>query len=121
MSQPDFKKMMEAAQAIQGRMKQTQEDIERITVEGGSRDHCEVLMSGKHEVRKVTLNEDFIRKESLAFIEEMIANAINQAVGKVADKMREEMTKMAQITKDYGLDLTGKDHDGDDGQGGRLE
>jgi DNA-binding YbaB/EbfC family protein len=108
---PDFSKMMEAAQKIQGQMKSAQETIEKATCTGGSPERCEVHMSGKHEIRKIKLNEKFIKEEPVEFIEEIIAHAVNEAVAKVEETMKKEMMSM---TKDLGLDLDQMKQQGDD-------
>lgn len=98
----DFNKIMEAAQKIQGQMQRAQKDIAEFKATGGSSKHCEVEIDGRHRVRKITLNEAFIKEESIEFIEEMIASAFNKAVDDVEEEMKKQMMSM---TKDLGIDM----------------
>jgi nucleoid-associated protein EbfC len=113
----DFNEIMEAAKKIQEQMKQAQHDIAAFKAKGGSQRHCEVEIDGKHRVRKITLNKDFIKEEPIEFIEEMISSAFNKAVDAVEEEMKSQMMNM---TKDLGIDMdklkegdTGANTDGD--------
>lgn len=97
----DFNQIMEAAKKIQGQMQEAQKSIAAYKAQSGSEKHCLATVDGKHHV-KLKLNEAFLREEPVEFIEEMIANAINQAVVKVEDEMKSQMMNM---TKDLGIDM----------------
>lgn len=98
----DFNQIMEAAKKIQGQMQKAQQDIAAFTATAGTDSHCTAVVDGKHQIRKIKLNESFIREEPIEFIEEMIANAVNQAMSKVEEEMKSQMMNM---TKDLGLDM----------------
>lgn len=108
----DMNKIMEAAKKIQDQMKQAQQDIASFKAKGGSEKHCEIEIDGRHRVRKITLNEAFIKEESVEFIEEMIASAFNKAVDEVEDEMKKQMMNM---TKDLGIDMDKLKESGDGG------
>lgn len=97
---PDMNKLMQEAQKMQARMQQAQKDLENMLVTGVSGGGLvEVQMTGRHEVKKVTLDEDVMDEEK-SIVEDLIAAAVNDAVRKIE---RESRGKMASLTA--GLDL----------------
>lgn len=97
---PDFNKLMQEAQKMQARMQKAQQELENMLVTGISGGGLvEVQMTGKYDVKKVTLDDDLLEEEK-TIVEDLIAAAVNDAVRKIE---RESRGKMAGLTA--GLDL----------------
>ncbi len=86
---------MKQAQAMQERMQQVQEEIAKLEVVGESgAGLVKVTMNGRHEVRRVHL-DDSLLTEAKDVLEDLIAAACNDAVRKVEAAQREKMAGMA--------------------------
>jgi DNA-binding YbaB/EbfC family protein len=87
--------IMQQAQKMQEDFKRAQAEIEAMEVVGQSGGGLvTILMTGKREARKVTIDPSLIGDDK-DMLEDLVAGAINDAVNKVA-KMKKE--KMAEIT-----------------------
>lgn len=97
---PDFTKLMEEAQKMQARMQQAQKDLENMVVCGvAGGDLVKVEMNGRHDVKKITIDEDLF-EENKSMVEDLIAAAVNDAVRKIENETR---SKMAGITAGFKL------------------
>ena len=93
-------KIMQQAQAMQGKMKEAQEELAKMEVTGESgAGLVKVTMTGKHEVKNV-VNDPSVFEEDREFAEDLVAAAINDAVQRVDATSKE---KMSELTG--GLDL----------------
>ncbi len=87
--------LMQQAQQMQEDMKKAQEEIAAMEVQGESGGGLvTVLMTGKREVRKVTIDDSLVGDDK-DMLQDLVASAINDAVHKVA-KMKKD--KMADVT-----------------------
>ncbi|MGR9086730.1 MAG: YbaB/EbfC family nucleoid-associated protein [Gammaproteobacteria bacterium] len=87
--------IMQQAQKMQEDLKRVQEEIAVMEVTGQSGGGLvTIVMTGKREARKVSIDHSLVGDDK-DMLEDMVAAAINDAVGKVA-KMKKE--KMSQIT-----------------------
>jgi DNA-binding YbaB/EbfC family protein len=87
--------LMQQAQKMQEDFKKAQEELEAMQVQGESGGGLvSILMTGKREVRKVTIDPSLVGDDK-DMLEDLVAAAINDAVHKV-NKMKKE--KMADIT-----------------------
>ncbi len=87
--------IMQQAQKMQEDMKKAQEELAAMEVQGESgAGLVTVLMTGKREVRKVTIDDSLLGDDK-DMLEDLVAAAINDAVHKVT-KMKKE--KMADVT-----------------------
>jgi DNA-binding YbaB/EbfC family protein len=87
--------IMQQAQKMQEDLKKAQEELAAMEVQGESGGGLvTVLMTGKREVRKVTIDESLVSDDK-DMLEDLVAAAINDAVHKVS-KMKKE--KMADVT-----------------------
>ena len=90
----DFSKVLEQAKNMQSKMKETQESIKKIEVEGVSGgDTVKVIMNGEGELKKIFLS-DSILKESKEILEDLIVAAHNDAKSKLKKKTSEEISKV---------------------------
>ena len=89
----DFKKILEKAKEIENKMKESQENLKKIEVNGVSGgDAVEVTLNGDGEMIKIALN-DKIFKEEKEIIEDLITAAHNDAKSKLKSKTSEEISK----------------------------
>jgi len=87
-------KIMQQAQAMQGKMQEAQEELAKMEIEGESgAGLVKVLMTGKHEVKNVTIDPS-VFEEDREFAEDLIAAAMNDAVQRVASTTKERMSEL---------------------------
>jgi nucleoid-associated protein EbfC len=87
--------MMKQAQQMQANMQKVQAEIGLLEVTGESGGGMvKVLMTGKHEVKRVTI-EPTVAGEDREMLEDLVAAAINDAVHKVEAQISQ---KMAAVT-----------------------
>lgn len=87
--------IMQQAQKMQEDMKRVQDEIAALEVVGQSGGGLvTIVMTGKREARKVSIDPSLVSDDK-DMLEDLVAAAINDAVGKVA-RMKKE--KMSEIT-----------------------
>ena len=80
---PDFTDLLSQAKKMQEKMKETQEILKKIEVEGISgANSVQVIMNGDGELTKITL-DDALLKESKEIMEDLIIAAHNDAKSKL--------------------------------------
>ena len=91
---PDFTDLISQAKKMQKKMKETQEILKKIEVEGISGAYSvKVIMNGDGELTKITL-DDALLKESKEILEDLIIAAHNDAKSKLKKKTSEEISKV---------------------------
>ena len=91
---PDFMDLISQAKKMQEKMKETQEALKKIEVEGVSGGNAvKVIMNGDGELKKITFEES-LYKESKEILEDLIVAAINDARIKLKKKTSEEISKV---------------------------
>jgi len=91
---PDFTDLISQAKKMQEKMKETQEALKKIEVEGISGGNAvKVIMNGEGELKKITI-EDVLLKESKEIVEDLIVAAHNDAKTKLKKKTTEEISKV---------------------------
>ena len=91
----DFDKILDKAKELETKMKQSQENIENIRVEGISGSNSvKVILDGKGEMQKIEISDEII-KEKKSIIEDLIVAAHNNAKSKLKTKTDEEISKAA--------------------------
>jgi len=94
--------LMKQAQKMQEDMQKAQEEVANLEVEGqAGGGMVKVVMNGRHELRKVTL-DDSLMQDDKEMVEDLLAAAVNDAVRRVEQQTQE---KMAGVTA--GLNLPG--------------
>jgi len=82
---------MQQAQRMQEEMKRAQEEIAQLEVTGEAGGGlARVVMSGRHEVRRVTIDRKLIG-DDVEMAEDLIAAAFNDAVNKLAAVTQERL------------------------------
>ena len=90
----DFTDIISQAKKMQDKMKETQDALKKIEVEGLSGgDAVSVVMNGDGELKKITLNET-LKKEPKEIVEDLIVAAHNDAKSKLKKKTSEEISKI---------------------------
>jgi len=90
----DFTNLISQAKKMQEKMKETQEKLKKIEVEGMSGGQAvKVVLNGDGELKKILL-DDSLLKESKEIIEDLIVAAHNDAKLKLKSKTSEEISKI---------------------------
>ena len=96
----DFNKILEKAKELETKMKESQENIKKIKVEGISGSNSvKVVLDGNGEMQKIELS-DQILKEDKAIVEDLIVAAHNNAKTQLKNKTTEEISK---ATGEFGI------------------
>jgi len=91
---PDFTDLISQAKKMQEKMKETQDALKKIEVEGISGGNSvRVIMNGEGELKKIFLNDSLL-KESKEILEDLIVAAHNDAKSKLKKKTSEEISKI---------------------------
>ena len=91
----DINELMKQAKQMQEQMQRAQQEAANTVLIGESgAGLVKVHMNGRHDVKRIEL-DDGLMSEDKDVIEDLIAAAINDAVKKVEDKNRENMSGMA--------------------------
>ena len=90
----DFSNLISQAKKMQEKMKETQESLKKIEVEGVSGGNAvKVIMNGDGELKKISFDES-LRQESKEIFEDLIVAAHNDAKIKLKKKTSEEISKV---------------------------
>ena len=96
----DFSKILDKAKELENKMKESQEKIKSIKVEGISGSNSvKVTLNGDGEMIGIFISED-IMKEDKSVIEDLIVAAHNNAKDKLKSKTSEEISK---VTGGFGI------------------
>lgn len=92
--------MMKQAQMVQENMRQMQEKLATIEVEGQSgAGMVKVTMTCRHDVKRVSIDSSLMGDDK-EMLEDLVAAAFNDAVRRVESTSQE---KMAELTSGLGL------------------
>ncbi len=87
--------LMKQAQAIQDNLKKAQEELATIEVEGQSGSGLvKVLMTCKHEVRRVTIDPSLLSDDK-DMLEDLVAAAFNAAARQAEEVSQQKMGKLS--------------------------
>ena len=91
----DFNKILEKAKELEAKMKESQENIKKIKVEGVSGSNSiKVILDGDGEMHKIEISNDILKEEK-SIVEDLIVAAHNNAKAKLKSKTSEEISKTA--------------------------
>jgi DNA-binding YbaB/EbfC family protein len=89
----DFTKILEKAKELETKMKESQEKIKKIKVEGVSGSNSvKVILDGEGEMQKVEISNEIL-KEDKSIVEDLIVAAHNNAKAQLKTKTKEEISK----------------------------
>tara|TARA_B110000438_G_C15785704_1_gene638369 strand:- start:1361 stop:1681 length:321 start_codon:yes stop_codon:yes gene_type:complete len=90
----DFNDLIAASKKMTEKMKETQETLKKIEVEGISGGGLvKVIMNGEGDLKKINFDDKFL-KESKEILEDLIVAAHNDAKSKLKQKTSEEISKV---------------------------
>ena len=96
----DFSKILDKAKELEAKMKESQQKIKEIRVEGVSGSNSvTITLDGEGEMQTIKLSDE-IMKEDKAIIEDLIVAAHNNAKAKLKSKTSEEISK---VTGGFGI------------------
>ncbi|TVS13080.1 MAG: YbaB/EbfC family nucleoid-associated protein [Wenzhouxiangella sp.] len=91
MMKGNIAQLMQQAQKMQETLKQAQQELAELEVTGQAGGGLvEVVMSGRHEVRRVRIDESVADDREM--IEDLTAAAVNDAVNRVQEASQEKMS-----------------------------
>ena len=91
----DFSKVLEQAKNMQSKMKETQEIIKKIQIEGiAGGGTVRVHLNGDGELIKLFISQEAMR-ENKEILEDLIVAAHNDAKKKIKTKVSDEFSKIA--------------------------
>ena len=89
----DIKKILNKAKELEAKMKESQENIKKINVEGFSGSNLvKVVLDGEGEMQKIEISDKILHEEK-SIIEDLIVAAHNNAKVKLKSKTNEEISK----------------------------
>ena len=89
----DFSKILDKARELEAKMKESQEKIKSLRVEGISGSNSvKVILDGEGEMQKIELSDEIL-KEDKAILEDLIVAAHNNAKSQLKSKTTEEISK----------------------------
>ena len=89
----DFSKILDKARELESKMKESQEKIKNIQVEGISGvNSVKVILNGDGEMVKLEISPETIKEEK-TIIEDLIVAAHNNAKAQLKSKTTEEISK----------------------------
>ncbi|TMM52888.1 YbaB/EbfC family nucleoid-associated protein [Sulfitobacter sabulilitoris] len=93
----DMGKMMKAAQEMQGKMAQLQEDMHSIMVEGeAGAGLVKATCTAKGELKSLDIDPSIFNGDDKEVVEDLILAAIKDAQGKATERAQKEMSKLTE-------------------------
>ena len=90
----NFTDMLSKAKEMQEKMRQAQEAIKKIEIEGSAGgDLVKVVLTGDYEIKSITISEA-AKKESQEIINDLIIAAYNNAKENLKKRSAEELSKV---------------------------
>ena len=90
----NFSDMLSKAKAMQEKMKEAQEHIKRIEVEGVSGGNLvKVILTGDYEIKSIVISDE-AKKEKQEIVNDLIIAAYNNAKDNLKKKSAEELSKV---------------------------
>ena len=89
----DFNKILDKAKELEAKMKESQENIKKISAEGISgTNSVKVILDGQGDMQKIEISDEIL-KEKKTIVEDLIVAAHNNAKVKLKAKTTEEISK----------------------------
>ncbi len=85
--------LMKQAQAMQANLQKAQEELAKMEVTGEAGGGLvKVVMTGRHDVKRVTIDDSLMGDGDKEMLEDLIAAAVNDAVRTIEKKSKEAMS-----------------------------
>ena len=89
----DFTKILDKAKELEAKMKESQQKIKNIRVEGVSGSNSvKVTLDGEGEMQKIEISDEILQEEK-SILEDLIVAAHNNAKTQLKTKTKEEISK----------------------------
>ncbi len=89
----DFSKILDKAKELESKMKESQENIKKLRIEGVSGSNSvKVILDGEGEMQKIEISKDILLEDK-SIIEDLIVAAHNNAKAQLKTKTTEEISK----------------------------
>ncbi|MCG8433787.1 MAG: YbaB/EbfC family nucleoid-associated protein [Gammaproteobacteria bacterium] len=96
--------LMKQAQQMQANMQKMQDELANLEVTGqAGGGMISIVMTGKHDVRKVTLDPSLLSEDDKEMLEDLIAAAINDATRKVDEAVQDRFSGLAGLPAGFKL------------------
>tara|TARA_B100000676_G_C17958371_1_gene776057 strand:+ start:281 stop:598 length:318 start_codon:yes stop_codon:yes gene_type:complete len=96
----DFNKILDKAKELELKMKESQENIKKLRVEGVSGSNSvKVVLDGDGELQKIEISDEILKEEK-TILEDLIVAAHNNAKAQLKNKTNEEISK---ATGNFGI------------------
>ncbi|MDH3263901.1 MAG: YbaB/EbfC family nucleoid-associated protein [Paracoccaceae bacterium] len=93
----DMAKMMKAAQDMQSKMAELQEELQNVTVEGQSgAGLVKATATAKGELTGLSIDPSIFNPDEKEVVEDLILAAIKDAQAKAAERSQEELSKLTE-------------------------
>ena len=90
----NFSEMLSKAKVMQDKMKEAQEQIKKIEVEGEAGGNLvKVILTGDYELKSIIISEE-AKKENQEIVNDLIIAAYNNAKENLKKKSAEELSKV---------------------------
>jgi DNA-binding YbaB/EbfC family protein len=92
---PDFMKILQQAQEMQGRFQKIQEELQQMTITGSSGGGMVVAdVSGTGQLKKLRLDPSVVNAADVEMLEDLITVAVSDAQQKAQTAAQEQMGKV---------------------------
>ncbi|HEY4132059.1 MAG TPA: YbaB/EbfC family nucleoid-associated protein [Gemmatimonadaceae bacterium] len=92
---PDFMKILQQAQEMQGRFQKIQEELDQITVTGSAGGGMVVAdVTGTSKIKKLKIDPSVVNSNDVEMLEDLIVVAISDAQAKAQQAAQAEMGKI---------------------------
>ena len=93
---PDFMKILQQAQEMQGRFQKIQDELAQQTVTGSAGGGMvTAVVSGTGQIKKIKLEPGVVNPADVEMLEDLVAVAVQEAQKKAKDAADEEMKKLS--------------------------
>jgi nucleoid-associated protein EbfC len=97
---------LKQAQELQEKIKKMQEGLVNMTASGSSGgDMVKAVVNGRHEVIEVKIAKEVVSQGDLEMLEDLVASAVNNAMHKMDETVKQEMAKLTGGLHIPGLDM----------------
>src|SRR6478736_6357543 len=92
---PDFMKILQQAQEMQGKFSKIQEELELITVSGSAGGGMVTVdVTGTSKIKKIKLDPSVVNPADIEMLEDLIVVAVSDAQQKAQEAAKEQMGKL---------------------------
>jgi hypothetical protein len=92
---PDFMKILQQAQEMQGKFSKIQEELEQITVTGSAGGGMvNVEVTGTSKIKKIKLDPTVVNPADVEMLEDLIVVAVADAQNKAQEAAKDQMGKL---------------------------